>query len=81
MTHIWGSRLTIIGSADGLSPGRRQSIIWTSAGILLIWALGTNFSEILIKIFNQENAFECVVSQLATRPFCHGCNVLKLRHG
>ena len=27
---------TTIGSDSGLSPGRRQSIIWTNAGILLI---------------------------------------------
>ena len=26
-----------------------QAIIWTNAGILLIWALGTNLSEILIE--------------------------------
>ena len=33
-----------------LSPGRRQAIIYTKDGILLIWPLGTNFSEILIEI-------------------------------
>ena len=32
LTH-WG--LTIIGSNNGLSPGRRQAITWTNAGILL----------------------------------------------
>ena len=37
-----------IGSDNGLSPGRRQAIIWTNVGILLIEPLGTNFSEILI---------------------------------
>ena len=41
---------TIIGSDNGLSPGRRQAIIWTIAGILLIIPLGTNFSEIAIEI-------------------------------
>ena len=46
--HICVGKLTIIGSANGLSPGRRQAIIWTNAGILLIGPLGTNFSEILI---------------------------------
>ena len=50
MTHICVSKLTIIGSDNGLSPGRRQAIIWTNAGILLIWPLGTNFSEISIEI-------------------------------
>ena len=50
VTHICINKLTIIGSDNGLSPGRRQAIIWTSAGILLIGPLGTNFSEILIEI-------------------------------
>ena len=40
----------IIGSDNGLSPGWRLAIIWTIAGILLIGAVGTNFSEILIEI-------------------------------
>ena len=43
-------KLTIIASDIGLSPGRHQAIIWTSAGRLLIVPLGTNFSEILIEI-------------------------------
>ena len=50
VTHICVGNLTIIGSDNGLSPGRRQAIIWTNAGILLIGHLGTNFSEILIEI-------------------------------
>ena len=29
-----------------MSPGRRQAIIWHSAGILLIAPPGTNFSEL-----------------------------------
>ena len=49
-THICVDKLTIIGSDNGLSPGRRQSIIWTIAGILLVRTLGTNVSEILGKI-------------------------------
>ena len=50
VTHICVSDLTSIGSDNGLSPGRRQAIIRTNAGILLIRPLGTNFSEILIGI-------------------------------
>ena len=50
VTHICVDNLTIIGSDNGLSPGRRQAIICTNAGILLIGPLGTNFSEILIQI-------------------------------
>ena len=49
-THICVGKLTTIGSDNGLAPGRRQAIIWTNAGILLIGPLGTNFSEILIGI-------------------------------
>ena len=48
VTHIRVSKLTIIGSDNGLSSGRRQAIIWTNAGILLIRPFETNFSEILI---------------------------------
>ena len=50
VTHICASELSILDSDNGLSPGRRQAIIKTNAGILLIWPLGTNFSEILIEI-------------------------------
>ena len=50
VTHICVGKLTIIGSHNGLSPDRRQAIMWTNAVILLIGPLGTNFSEILIEI-------------------------------
>ena len=50
VTHICVSKMTNIGSDNGLSPGRCQAIIWTNAGILLIGPLWTNFSEILIEI-------------------------------
>ena len=43
-------KLTIIGSDNGLSPGQRQAIIWSNAGILLIGPFRINFSEILIEI-------------------------------
>ena len=76
VTHICVSNLAIIGSDNGLLPGRCQAIIWTNAGILLIGPLGTNFSETLIGIetfFFQENAFENVVWKIAailSRPQC-----------
>ena len=50
VTHICIGNLTIIGSDNGLSPGRRQAITWTNVGLLLIGPLGTNFSEMLIEI-------------------------------
>ena len=51
VVHICISKITIIGSDNGLSLGRRQAIIWTNVRILWIGSLGTNFSEILIEIF------------------------------
>ena len=48
--HICIGKLTIIGPDNGLSPGRRQAIIWTNAAILLIGPLGTNLSEFLNEI-------------------------------
>ena len=49
VTHICVSKLTIIGSDNGLASGQRQTIIWTNAGMLLIGPLGIN-NEILIRI-------------------------------
>ena len=75
VTHICVSKLTIIGSDNGLSPGQRQAIIWTNDGILLIGALGTNFGEILIEI--QTFSFwknRLKVSSAKWRPFCLGLN-------
>ena len=60
MTHICIGKLTIIGSDNGLSPGWRQAIISTIDGILLIGPLVTNFSDRMLYIFIQENAFENV---------------------
>ena len=76
-THICVSKLTIIASDNGLSPGRRQAIIWNSAGILSIGLLGTNFSEILIKILTYSfKEMRLEVSSAKWRPFCLGLNVL-----
>ena len=77
VTHICVSKQTIIGSDNGLSPSRRQAIIWTNAGILLIGTLGTNFSEIFIeiRIFSFKK-MGLNVSSAKWRPFCLSLNVL-----
>ena len=78
VTHICVSKLTIIGSDNGLSPGRRQAIIWTNAGILLIGPLGTNFNEILIGI--QTFSFQKMhlkMSSAKWHPFCLSLNVVR----
>ena len=73
MTHICISKLTIIGSDNGLVPTRRQAIIWTNAGILLIGPLGTNFNRNSY-IFIQETHLK--LSSGKWQPFCLGLNVL-----
>ena len=77
VTHIYVNKLTIIGSDNGLSPSRRQAIIWTNAGILLIRPLGANFSEILIEILTFSfKKMQFKVSSAKWRPFCLGLNGL-----
>ena len=77
VTHICVSKLNIIGSDNGLSPGRRQAIIWINAGILLSGPLATNFSEILIEIyiFSLKKMY-MEMSSGNRRPFCLGLKVL-----
>ena len=79
VTHIWVSELTIIGSDNGLSPSRRQAIICTNAGILLIRPLGTNFNEILIEIhIISFKKIHLKMSSGKWRTFCLGLNVLTM---
>ena len=79
VTHTCASKLTIIGSDNGLSPGRRQAIIWSNAGILSIGPLGTNFSEIFINIhifsfkkihlkMSSENGIASVLTSMSWGP-------------
>ena len=77
VTHICVSKIIIIGSNNGLSPGRRQAIIWTNARILLIEPLGTYFSKILIEIHTF--SFKKMHSKMSSakwRLFRLGLNVL-----
>ena len=68
---------TTIGSDNGLSPGQRQVIIWTNAGILLIGPLGTNLTEILSEIHTFSlKKMHLKISSGKWRPFCLGLNVL-----
>ena len=62
VTHICVSKLTNISSGNGLSPGRRQIIIWTNDGILLIGPLETNFSEIIV----------CKMGAILSPSTCYG---------
>ena len=79
VTHICVRKLTTIGSDNGLSPGRRQAIIWTNAGILLIGPPGTNFSGIFIEIhtfsLKEMHLKICEMAAILSRPQCvnHNC--------
>ena len=75
VTHICVNNLAITGSDNGFSPGRRQAIIWSYAGILLIWQLGTNLCEILIG--NHINSFKKMSLKLSSAKFCLGLKVLR----
>ena len=77
--HICVSKLTIIGSDNGLSPGWRQAIVRTNTGILLIWPLGSNFSEILIKIHTFSfNKLHWKMLSGKCWPLCLGVKVLRV---
>ena len=80
-THICVSKLATIDSDNGLSPGRRQAVIWTNAGVMLIGPLGTKFNEISIEI--HIFSFKKIHLKLSSgkwRPFCLGLNVLNSYH-
>ena len=77
LSDAYMRRETIIGSDNGLSLWRRQVIIWTSAGTLLIGPLGTSFSEILIGIQTfLFNKMHLKMSSGKWRPSCLGFNAL-----
>ena len=69
--YICVNKLIIIGSNNGVSPGRCLAIVWTNVGILLIGPLPTNSSEILVKIdaFSFKN-MHLKISFGSWRPFC-----------
>ena len=79
-THICVSKLTSIGSDNGLSPGRCQATIWISAEILLIRTWGTNFSDIfnVIHIFSFRK-MHLKMSFAKWRKICLGPNQLSAR--
>ena len=56
--RIYVSKLTITGSDKGLSPGRRQAIIWTIDGILLIWP----WEQISLKSYSKCIDFYSVIN-------------------
>ena len=58
---------------NGLSPIWLQAIIWTSARLLLIGPLGTNFGEILSNIQNFSfTKMHLKISSAKRQPFCPG---------
>ena len=76
MTQICVGKLTIIGSDNGLSPGRRQAIIWTKCWNIANLTLMNKFQWYFYQnsiIFIPENELENVVCEMASilsRPQC-----------
>ena len=70
-----------IGSGNGLSPGRRQAIIWNNAGLLSIGPLGTSFSEIRIEIQNFSfTKMHLKILSAKWQPFCPGGDEFRYWH-
>ena len=68
--HICVNRVSI-GSDNGLSPIRRQAILWTNTRILLVEPFWTKFSEILIEIhIFPFKKMHLKISSATWRPFC-----------
>ena len=80
MKHMCVDNLANIGpdncSHNGLSSGRRQAIIWTDAGMLLMGPLATNFNEVVIEIYVFSfQKMHVKMSSGKQRPFCFDLNV------
>ena len=74
MMLIW----VIITSDNGLSPMRCQAITWTNVDLLSIGPMGTNFSEIRIKIKQFSFTKMNLKMPFANwRPFCLSLNMLR----
>ena len=75
--HKYINKLNITDSDNVLSPVRRQAIISTNGGILLIGLLGTNLSEISMGIptFSFKK-MHLNMSSVKWQPLCLGLNVL-----
>ena len=72
LIHASLNRDSIV-SDNGLSPIRRQAIIWTNAELLPIGPLGTNCSEISINIKKISFAkMHLKILSAKLRPFCPG---------
>ena len=78
VTHIGVGNLAIIGSDNGLSPGRRQAIISTNAGVFfyltlrdkLQWNINGNWCIFIREMYSK-------MSSVKYRPSYLGLNVLR----
>ena len=52
--HKCASKLTIIGSDNGLAPVRRRAIIWTNAGKIVNWNFGNKLHWKLIQCHSRK---------------------------
>ena len=60
-------------SGNGLAPIRRQAITWTNTALSSTGTLGTNFSDITIRIWSfSTNNMRLKTSSVKRQPFCFG---------
>ena len=78
MKHIYIRNGTIIGSDNGLLPGRCLAITWINAWILLFGSLGANFIGILFEIHAFSfKKMDLNLSPAKWRSFCLYLHVFK----
>ena len=76
LRSAWQTVGQVVIVDNGLSPSRRQAIIWTNGWILLIRNIGINFSEILSEIYTFSfKKIHLKISSGKWRSFCLGLNV------
>ena len=74
--YVCVSKLTIIVADNGFLLGRRQTIIWTNVGILLIQTLKTNLSETWSKIHTFSLKKMHLKMSVQWQLFCLGLDML-----
>ena len=80
VTHICVGKLATGGSNNGLSPSRRQAIIWKKkAGMFFYFTLRNKFQWNIYRnhIFSFKKMY-IKISSAKCRPFCLGLNVLTI---
>ena len=78
--RVYVSSLTLFGSDNALSSGRRQAIIWTNAGVLLIGPLGFGLN-MLTDCHNHTDVNSIAPNEhFVNLPVCMSINPPEIKH-